>query len=453
MRKKRKVQRMIKKQVDIIGAGLAGCEAAFQLAKYGIQVRLFEMKPKKMSPAHKSGMFAELVCSNSLRSDRLSNAVGLLKEEMRSLGSLVMEAAETTQVPAGGALAVNREEFAKYITDQITANPNIDVVSEEVTSLKAERERIQIIASGPLTSDALAESIRQLTGQEYLHFFDAAAPIIEAQSIDMEHAFVSSRYGRGNDYVNCPMTKEEYDVFYEALIHAECAQMSEFENEAVFEGCMPIETMAKRGYKTMLFGPLKPKGLEDPKTGREPYAVLQLRKEDRDGSMYNLVGFQTHLKFPEQRRVFSLIPALHDAEFLRYGVMHKNTFINAPKLLDNRYRLKNHPHLRFAGQITGVEGYVESAASGLLCGLYTALEMLEIEASALDNFTALGALGDYVSNAATTNYQPMNINFGIMKPLEQRIRNKEEKNTRISERALEKLEHWKLGLDGGNLWN
>ena len=430
---------MERKKVNVIGAGLAGCECAYQLAKRGVPVRLYEMKPEKKSPAHTSNLFAELVCSNSLRSDRICNAAGLLKEEMRTLGSLVMRAADATSVAAGGALAVDREKFSSYITTEIRGNKLIDIRSEEVMNFSGFDNETTIIASGPLTSDSLSEAIRELTGEGRLHFFDAAAPIVTADSIDMEHAFFASRYGRGNDYINCPMTREEYEDFYQALITADCAELHEFEQDGVFEGCMPVETMAGRGHDTLLFGPLKPKGLTDPGTGREPFAVVQLRCENDEGSMYNLVGFQTHLKFSEQRRVFGLIPALKNAEYLRFGVMHRNTFLNSPKLLDRYYRLKKNPAIRFAGQITGVEGYVESISSGLLNGIFAACEYLGRPLPEFDDTTASGALCTHISGAVTGNFQPMNINFGILRPLGQKIKNKEEKNTRIAERALEKI--------------
>ncbi len=433
---------MQKKKVNIIGAGLAGCEAAYQLAKRGIGVTIYEMKPGKKSPAHSSDLFAELVCSNSLRSDRICNAVGLLKEEMRLMDSLIMRAADATKVAAGGALAVNREEFSGFVTHALTQHPLIEVVHGEVPSLERFADEIVIVASGPLTSDALSDDLKEITGEDRLHFFDAAAPIVSADSIDMERAFFASRYERGNDYINCPMRREEYDAFYAALINAECAQLKGFEKAGVFEGCMPVETMASRGHDTLLFGPLKPKGLVDPATGREPYAVVQLRREDEAGTMYNLVGFQTHLKFAEQRRVFGMIPALKNAEFLRYGVMHRNTFLNSPKLLDRFYRFKKNPLIRFAGQITGVEGYIESASSGMMNGIFTAYELLEMPLPVLGDDTASGALCLYVSGAQTANFQPMNINFGIMQPLGQRIKNKEEKNTRIAERALERIKEF-----------
>ncbi len=421
----------------MIGGGLAGCEAAHQLSKYGIPVRLYEMKPQKMSPVHQSDALAELVCSNSLRSDRLSNAAGLLKEEMRLLGSLIIRAADETRVPAGGALAVNRNDFSAYITEELGKNEYIEIIHDEVENFtKFNNDDIVIVAAGPLVSDALARSIGELTGKGALHFYDAAAPIVSADSVDMEHAFSASRYGRGSDYLNCPMTKEEYAAFHGALVSAECAVLKDFETGDVFEGCMPVEAMAKRGFDTLRFGPLKPKGLTNPRTGGEPFAVLQLRKEDAAGSMFNLVGFQTNLKFAEQRRVFGLIPALKDAEYLRYGVMHRNTFLDSPGLLDRYYRLIENPGIRFAGQITGVEGYVESAASGLLCGMAAAYEIMEKPLPIFENDTAIGALALHVSGSAAKNFQPMNINFGIIRPLERRIRGKEEKNLKISERAL-----------------
>lgn len=436
----------------IIGAGLAGCEAAYQLAKRGISVRLHEWKPEGRSAAHKSEGFAELVCSNSLRSGQLHNAVGLLKAEMRELDSLIMRAADETRVPAGGALAVDRDSFSRYVTAEIENNELIEVIRGEVAGLSTFEGEMLIIASGPLTSDKLAHAIRELTGQDYLYFFDAAAPIVAAESVDMNHAFHASRYGRGDadDYVNCPMTKEEYDDFYSALTAAQCAEIKEFERGShVFEGCMPIETMASRGYETMRYGPLKPKGLTDPRTGQQPYAVVQLRKENRVATMYNLVGFQTHLKFPEQKRVFSLIPALHEAEFLRYGVMHRNTFLDAPRLLDEYYRLKARPRIRFAGQITGVEGYVESASSGLMCGLFAACELLGKPLPVVNDLTASGALCVHVSGVASGNYQPMNVNFGIMRPLEEKVKGKEEKNLRIAQRALDEIARLKGAIGEG----
>lgn len=428
--------------VRVIGAGLAGCEAAWQLAKRGISVRLYEMKPKKFSPAHHSSQFAELVCSNSLRADLLSNAVGLLKQEMRELDSLIMKSADRHRVPAGGALAVDREEFSKEITDTIRSHPLIEIVEEEVTSLEGEEPLI--VATGPLTSEGLIPEISRLTGEEYLHFYDAAAPIVTYESIQQDKVFRASRYDKGEaDYLNCPMTKEEYDRFYRELVQAETAVLKEFEQGSVFEGCMPIEVMAKRGEATMLFGPLKPVGLKNPRDDRPPYAVVQLRQDDAAGSLYNIVGFQTNLKWGEQKRVFSLIPGLEHAEFARYGVMHRNTFLNSPKLLDYSYRLKKDPRVYFAGQMTGVEGYAESAASGLTAGLFCGAEMLGGKLPPLPEETALGALAAYVSNPAVTAFQPMNVNFGLLPPLGVRIKGKREKNEAISQRALEQLRRYK----------
>ena len=431
---------MQSKKVHIIGAGLAGCEAAIQLARRGFEVKLYEMKPHKRSPAHKSNNYGELVCSNSLRSESLSNAVGLLKEEMRRLGSVVIEAADYSRVPAGAALAVDREVFSQYITVKIESEPLITVINQEINSIDDfSNEDFIIIATGPLSTDELTYSLRKYTGDN-LHFYDAAAPIVHGESVDMNEAFYASRYDKGSDYLNCPLTKEQYDEFYSALISAECVPFKDFEPKDIFEGCMPIEIMAQRGYQTLCFGPLKPKGLIDPKMGKEPFAVVQLRKEDKEGRMFNMVGFQTHLKFNEQKRVFSLIPALKNAEFLRHGVMHKNTFINSPKLLDYAYRLKDAPNIRFAGQITGVEGYAESAASGLICGILTALELSGKEIPELDNETALGALSGYISNSPSSNFQPMHINYGIMAPYEKKIRNKTQRYELISKRALNKIE-------------
>lgn len=422
-------------KIHIIGAGLAGCEAAWQISKFGIDVTLHEMKPDKKSPAHASAGFAELVCSNSLRSNRISNAAGLLKEEMRLLDSFVMRAADATSVPAGGALAVNRTDFSDYITKEIKENPRITVQSGEITDLSAFGDEAVVIATGPLTSDALLSSLSEIVGNRYLNFFDAAAPIIAADSIDMEKAFWASRYERGSDYLNCPMTEDEYNTFYRELTKAQCAPIKEFENN-VFEGCMPIEVMAGRGYQTMLFGPLKPKGIIDPQTGREPHAVVQLRREDAAGTMYNMVGFQTHLTWGEQKRVFSMIPGLENAEFLRYGVMHKNTFIDSPRLLNQRYQMKEKKNIYFAGQITGVEGYIESASSGLLAGIFAAADVLGISSPVFSDATAIGALALYISNRSVVNFQPMNINYGIMKPCDQKISNKEKKNLYLSERSL-----------------
>lgn len=428
--------------VHVIGAGLAGCEATWQLVNMGISVKLYEMKPQKFSPAHHSEKFAELVCSNSLRADLLSNAVGLLKQEMREMNSLVMKSADKHRVPAGGALAVDREAFSQEITETIRSHPLVEVVAEEVTVLPEDAP--VVVATGPLTSDGLIPEISRLTGEDYLHFYDAAAPIVAFDSIDMNKVFRASRYDKGDaDYLNCPMTKEEYDRFYTALIEAETAVLKEFEKGSVFEGCMPIEAMAKRGESTMLFGPLKPVGLKNPHSEEPPYAVVQLRQDDGAGTLYNIVGFQTNLKWGEQKRVFSLIPGLEHAEFVRYGVMHRNTFLNSPKLLDDSYRLKKQPNLYFAGQMTGVEGYAESAASGLTAGLFCGTRLRGKELPPLPKETALGALANYVSNQAVTNFQPMNINFGLLPDLGVRIRGKREKNEAISQRALDALRGYK----------
>ncbi len=421
--------------VTVIGAGLAGSEAAWQLAQRGIDVTLREMKPEKKTPAHETEYFAELCCSNSLRSDQLENAVGLLKEELRRLGSLILQCADATRVEAGGALAVDRHGFARMVTEQIRSHPHITVVPGEVTEIP---EGEVVIASGPLTSDALAERLQDLLGADTaLHFYDAAAPLVTAESVDMDKAWFGSRYDRGTaDYVNCPMTEEEYDAFWKELTTAQEAPVHGFEDKMVFEGCMPVEVMARRGHDTLCYGPLKPRGLKDPRTGKEPYAVVQLRRDNADGTVYNLVGFQTHLKFPEQRRVFSMIPALHDAEFLRYGVMHRNTFLNSPRLLDRYYRLKSEPRISFAGQMTGVEGYVESAASGFLVGVETARRLTGRPPVDFPRETAIGALGLYVSNPSVTVFQPMNINFGIMPPLDHRVKGKRNKNAELSARSL-----------------
>ena len=421
--------------VSVIGAGLAGCEAAWQLAQRGVAVTLYEMKPQKKTPAHHTDDFAELCCSNSLRSDQLENAVGLLKQELRTLGSLILSCADETRVEAGGALAVDRHGFAALVTRRVRAHPNITVVEGEVTKIP---DGEVIVASGPLTSDALAEEIAHLTGKtEALHFFDAAAPLVTFESVDMESAWFASRYDKGTaDYVNCPMTEEEYEAFWQALTTAEQAEVHGFEDKQVFEGCMPVEVMARRGRDTLCYGPLKPRGLKDPKTGKEPFAVVQLRRDNSEGSVYNLVGFQTHLRFGEQKRVFSMIPALHNAEFVRYGVMHRNTYLDSPRLLDRYYRLIAEPRLAFAGQMTGVEGYVESAASGFLAGVELARRL---EGKAPANFpqeTAIGALGLYVSNGSVTEFQPMNINFGIIPPLGYRVKGKRNKNAELSKRSL-----------------
>ena len=434
---------MSDKHIKIIGAGLAGCEAAWQLAERGIKVTLFEMKPKKFSPAHKSGDFAELVCSNSLRADGIYNAVGLLKEEMRRMSSLIMECADKTRVPAGGALAVDRGGFSAAVTERICAHPNIEVVHEEVLTI--DKDEYTIIAAGPLASEGLSEEIRRFTGDKSLHFFDAAAPIVAYDSIDMNRAFRAARYGKGgDDYINCPMTREEYERFYRALITAEAAPVHDgVEDPKVFEGCMPIEVMAARGADTMRFGPLKPVGLTDPHDGSRPYAVVQLRQDNAAASMYNIVGFQTHLKFGEQKRVFGMIPGLENAEFVRYGVMHRNTYINSPELLTERYNLISCPKLYFAGQITGVEGYIESAASGMMAGIYAAAELRGEQCEPLDRKTALGALAGYISNRGITDFQPMNVNFGIFEELGARIKDKREKAERYAERSFKEIEKFR----------
>ena len=420
--------------VKVIGAGLAGSEAAWQLAQRGLQVELAEMKPAKKSPAHHTDTFAELVCSNSLRGDRLENAVGLLKEELRRCGSLIMQCAEATRVEAGGCLAVDRQGFSDLVTEKIRSHPNITVISREVTEIP---EGPVIIATGPLTSDALSRAIGEYFGADYLHFFDAAAPLVTAESVDMEHAWWQSRYDRGTpDYVNCAMDKEQYEAFIRELVSAEEAEVHGFEDKNVFEGCMPVEVMARRGPDTLRYGPLKPVGLTDPKTGKEPYAVVQLRQDNAEKSIYNLVGFQTHLKFGEQKRVFSMIPALKNAEFVRYGVMHRNTFLRSPKLLDRYYADRRNPLVAFAGQMTGVEGYVESAASGFLAAVAMAAKVQGRPLPDFPKTTAIGALGLYISDERIENFQPMNINFSIISPLEQRVRKKSEKNLAIANRAL-----------------
>ena len=421
--------------VTVVGAGLAGSEAAWQLAQRGIGVELIEMKPHKKSPAHHTDDFAELVCSNSLRGDRLENAVGLLKEELRRCGSLILSCADATRVEAGGCLAVDRHAFARMVTEKLRNHPNITVTEKEVTQVP---QGPVIIATGPLTSDALSDAIGEYFGTDYLHFFDAAAPLVTAESVDMDKAWWQSRYDRGNaDYVNCAMNKEEYEAFIAELVKAEEAEVHGFEDQNVFEGCMPVEVMARRGPDTLRYGPLKPVGLTDPKTGKEPYAVVQLRLDNAVGSIYNLVGFQTHLKFGEQKRVFSMIPALKNAEFVRYGVMHRNTFLRSPKLLDRWYADRRDPMVAFAGQMTGVEGYVESAASGFLAAVAMAAKVQGRPLPEFPNTTAIGALGLYVSDERIENFQPMNINFSIIAPLEQRIRKKAEKNLAIANRSLE----------------
>lgn len=427
-------------ELKIIGAGLAGCEAAWQAAQRGITVKLYEMKPKKHTPAHKSGDFAELVCSNSLRADGIYNAVGLLKEEMRKMDSLIMSCADAARVPAGGALAVDREGFSRLVTEKIKNHPNIEVFEEEVTEI--DTDVYTIIAAGPLASDAIAEKIKRLSGSEYLHFFDAAAPIVSYESINMDKAFRAARYGKGgDDYINCPMDRDEYLAFYKELVSAEAAEVHGVDGDPkVFEGCMPIEVMAKRGEDTMRFGPLKPVGLINPHDGQRPYAVVQLRQDNAAGSMFNIVGFQTHLKFPEQKRVFSMIPGLENAEFMRYGVMHRNTYINSPKLLNKEYRMREYPKIFFAGQITGVEGYVESAASGLIAGRAAANAVLGKCSEIPSNSTAIGALAAYVSNEGIVNFQPMNVNYGIMEGLTERIKDKRVKAERIAERSLAEID-------------
>lgn len=426
--------------VHVIGAGLAGCEAVTQLTRHGIPVILHEMRPVKSDEAHKTAYFAELVCSNSLRAGNIENAVGLLKEEMRRLGSLIMQKADEHQVPAGGALAVDRDGFAAAVTEAVKANPLVTVIHGEVTDLES-LEGTVIVASGPLTSDALFADIKKLLQADYLHFFDAAAPIVTADSLDYDKVYRASRYDKGGaDYLNCPFyTKEEYVAFWEALCNAESAPVKDFEHD-VFEACMPIEEMAARGEDTMRFGPLKPVGLIDPRNGKEAYAVVQLRQDNAAASLYNLVGFQTHLKWPEQRRVFGMIPGLENAEFVRFGVMHKNTYLNSPQLLDKHFNLRSNKRFYFAGQMTGVEGYVESAASGLMAGLAAARAILELPDVEFPDVTAHGALANYISNPTIENFQPMNINFGLIPPLTVRIRKKREKNAQIAARALEALD-------------
>ncbi|MBR2131961.1 MAG: methylenetetrahydrofolate--tRNA-(uracil(54)-C(5))-methyltransferase (FADH(2)-oxidizing) TrmFO [Oscillospiraceae bacterium] len=431
--------------VTVIGAGLAGCEAAWQLAQRGIHVTLCEMKPHKMSPAHTSESFAELVCSNSLRGAGLENAVGLLKEELRQLGSIILQAADATRVEAGGALAVDRNGFAAYVTNAIRSHKNITVVEGEVTEVP---EGEVIVASGPLTSDALADHLLSLfAGDATLHFFDAAAPLVTYESIDMEQAWFASRYDKGTaDYINCALDEEEYRAFWQELCNAQEAEVHGFEDKNVFEGCMPVEVMARRGEDTLRYGPLKPRGLRNPTTGEEPYAVVQLRRDNSDGSIYNLVGFQTHLKFGEQKRVFSMIPALRNADYVRYGVMHRNTYLDSPRLLNRFYQLKAQPRISFAGQMTGVEGYVESAASGFLVGVETARRLRGMEPVCFPKETAIGALGLYISDESVAHFQPMNINFGIITPLGYRVKGKRNKNAEISKRALEILEGMKAKI-------
>ena len=430
--------------VTVIGAGLAGCEAAWQLARRGISVDLREMKPEKMTPAHHSPDFAELVCSNSLRSDQLENAVGLLKEELRRCDSLIMACADGHRVEAGGALAVDRYAFSAAVTERIRSHPLITVTEGEVTRIPAEGN--VIVASGPLTSDALSEEIARLfPDSKYLNFFDAAAPLVTFESVDMDKAWFASRYDKGTaDYINCPLSREEYDAFWRELCAAQEAPVHGFEDAGVFEGCMPVEVMARRGQQTLAFGPLKPRGLPDPRTGKEPYAVVQLRRDNAQGTIYNIVGFQTHLKWPEQRRVFSMIPGLEHAQFVRYGVMHRNTFLDSPRLLDRYYRVRGQERLMFAGQITGVEGYVESTASGALAAMELSRRLTGRAPIDFPRETAMGALALYISDPSVVNFQPMNINFGLIPPLDHRVKGKRNKNAEISRRALEKLEELDL---------
>ncbi|MED4049205.1 FADH(2)-oxidizing methylenetetrahydrofolate--tRNA-(uracil(54)-C(5))-methyltransferase TrmFO [Priestia megaterium] len=426
--------------INVIGAGLAGSEAAWQIAKRGLKVRLYEMRPVKQTPAHHTDKFAELVCSNSLRANTLTNAVGVLKEEMRLLDSVIIRSADECAVPAGGALAVDRHEFAARVTESVKNHPNVTVVNEEITEIP---QGPTIIATGPLTSKDLSEQLRALTSEDYLYFYDAAAPIIEKDSIDMDKVYLKSRYDKGEAaYLNCPMTKEEFQRFHEALINAETVPLKEFEKEIYFEGCMPIEVMASRGEKTMLFGPMKPVGLEDPKTGKRPYAVVQLRQDDAAGTLYNIVGFQTHLKWGAQKEVLSLIPGLENAEVVRYGVMHRNTFINSPKLLKPTYQYRERDDLFFAGQMTGVEGYVESAASGLMAGMNAARLVLGEELVVLPQETAIGSMAHYITHTNAKNFQPMNANFGLFKELEVRIKNKQERNETLAKRALETIQNF-----------
>lgn len=444
---------MTKEYINVIGAGLAGCEAAYQAAERGVKVKLYEMKPQKYTPAHHSEKFAELVCSNSLRSDELSNAIGVLKAELRNMNSLIMEAADNCKVPAGSALAVDREKFSDYVTEKIKNHPNIEVCYKEVTSI--DPTDITVIATGPLTSDSMAEYIKEILGLDGLHFFDAAAPIVEFETIDMEKAFFASRYNKGDaDYINCPMNEDEYKAFYNELINATEAELHEFDENSqkltVFEGCMPVEVMAKRGFETLLFGPLKPVGIEHPITKQEYYAVVQLRKENKEGSMYNIVGFQTHLTFGEQKRVFSMIPGLENANFIRYGVMHRNTYINSPKYLTQYYSLRTNSNIYFAGQMTGVEGYIESTSSGFVAGLNAAMSALGKEQIDFTKESVIGALAHYVNDGAYSgNFQPMNANFGIVAPLTYKVKGgKKTRNEEIAKRALSVIEN----LKGKIIW-
>lgn len=426
-------------KVTVIGAGLAGSEAAWQIAEQGVDVILYEMRPVKQTPAHHTDKFAELVCSNSLRANSLTNAVGILKEEMRRFSSIIMRSADNCSVPAGGALAVDRHEFAEAVTNSVRNHPRIEVRHEEITEIP---DGIVVIATGPLTSPHMSERLQKLTGQEYLYFYDAAAPILDKETINMEKVFLASRYDKGEAaYLNCPMNEDEFNAFYEALITAEEVQLKEFEKQVFFEGCMPIEVMAKRGRQTMLFGPLKPVGLIDPRTGQQPYAVVQLRQDNSAGTLYNIVGFQTHLKWPEQKRVFSMIPGLENAEIVRYGVIHRNTFINSPRLLKPTYQYKDRETLFFAGQMTGVEGYVESAASGMVAGINAARLVKGLEPIVFPQETATGSMAHYITTANPDNFQPMNANFGLFPPLEKKIRNKKERYEKMAERALDKIQN------------
>lgn len=429
------------RKVKVIGAGLAGSEAAWQIANRGIDVELYEMRPKKMTPAHRTDQFAELVCSNSLRANSLTNAVGVLKEEMRKLNSLIMKCADECQIPAGSALAVDREKFSECVTNHLRQHERIQVINEEVTKIP---DGIVVIATGPLTSDALADELKQLTGEEYLYFYDAAAPIIEKDSIDMEKVFFKSRYnkGEGHAYINCPMTKEQFERFYEALINAETIPLKEFEKEIFFEGCMPVEVLARRGEKTLLFGPLKPVGLEHPETNERYHAVVQLRQDNEAGTLYNIVGFQTNLKWGEQKKVIRLIPGLENAQIVRYGVMHRNTFINSPKLLKPTYQFKERQNLFFAGQMTGVEGYVESAASGLVAGINAARIAKNEPPVEFPDVTVIGSMAHYITTANPKHFQPMNANFGLLRPLEVRIKNKKERNEALAKRALDTIQNF-----------
>lgn len=435
------------RSVNVIGAGLAGSEAAWQIASRGVQVRLYEMRPVKQTPAHHTDKFAELVCSNSLRANNLTNAVGIIKEEMRRLGSLIINAADACAVPAGGALAVDRHEFAGNVTEKVRSHPLIEVINEEVTDLDEMMKGITVIATGPLTSPGLAERIRKLTGEEYLYFYDAAAPIVEKDSINMDKVYLKSRYDKGEAaYLNCPMNEEEFKRFHDALINAEVAPLKEFEKEVYFEACMPVEVMARRGEKTLLFGPMKPVGLEDPKTGKRPKAVVQLRQDDAAGTLYNIVGFQTHMKWGAQKEVLQLIPGLENVEIVRYGVMHRNTFINSPRVLNSTYQLRENGNILFAGQMTGVEGYVESAGSGLIAGINAANLALGKEPIQFPQETALGSMARYITEADSKNFQPMNINFGLFPELGERIRSKIERAEKHAERAFKALEQFQSAV-------